>query len=249
MRQKLINQGKTNSYFIYAIGEIALIVIGILIALAIDNNNEHKITRGTEQVYLVGLKKEFEISKIKLQNLIKVNNDNYKGAKEIVTYIDNKDSSLSEIKFSALVYNSFAYSVSFYPNNSLLNEMINSGSLKDVSNQELRTHLIDWNSRLINITHQEKDLESQREKVIDLLRKNENSIRTIFDLTDITSNELDLSKKEQHSSNLNILKSREFENNMLIFILSSKLIEKEHYLPLLEELDFIINLINKEIKK
>ena len=38
----LIKNGKLNKYFFYALGEIFLVVIGILIALQINNFNEEK---------------------------------------------------------------------------------------------------------------------------------------------------------------------------------------------------------------
>ena len=43
IRQKLLNEGKTSKYFKYAIGEIVLVVIGILIALQINNWNEQRL--------------------------------------------------------------------------------------------------------------------------------------------------------------------------------------------------------------
>jgi hypothetical protein len=42
IRQNLLNEGKTSKYFKYAIGEIVLVVIGILIALSINNWNEQR---------------------------------------------------------------------------------------------------------------------------------------------------------------------------------------------------------------
>lgn len=42
IRQKLLTQNKVTQYLIYAIGEIFLVVIGILIALQINNWNEEK---------------------------------------------------------------------------------------------------------------------------------------------------------------------------------------------------------------
>jgi hypothetical protein len=42
IRKKLLEQGKTTNYLKYAIGEIILVVIGILIALSINNWNEHR---------------------------------------------------------------------------------------------------------------------------------------------------------------------------------------------------------------
>lgn len=42
IRQQLVSEGKTAKYFKYTIGEIALVVIGILIALQINNWNEDR---------------------------------------------------------------------------------------------------------------------------------------------------------------------------------------------------------------
>ncbi|WP_298790112.1 DUF6090 family protein [uncultured Allomuricauda sp.] len=42
IRQNLFNEGKTTKYLKYAIGEIVLVVIGILIALSINNWNESR---------------------------------------------------------------------------------------------------------------------------------------------------------------------------------------------------------------
>ena len=42
IRYDLMNQSKTAKYFKYALGEIILVVIGILIALQINNWNQHQ---------------------------------------------------------------------------------------------------------------------------------------------------------------------------------------------------------------
>ena len=42
IRQNLITENKTGKYFKYAIGEILLVVIGILIAIQLNNLNETK---------------------------------------------------------------------------------------------------------------------------------------------------------------------------------------------------------------
>ncbi|OIQ36706.1 MAG: hypothetical protein BM563_10345, partial [Bacteroidetes bacterium MedPE-SWsnd-G1] len=43
IRQQLLNEGKTSKYFKYAIGEIVLVVIGILIALQINTWNQQSL--------------------------------------------------------------------------------------------------------------------------------------------------------------------------------------------------------------
>ena len=62
IRQNLIMENKTTKYFKYAIGEIILVVIGILIALSINTWNENKKSAIIEKNILVeisnGLKKD-----------------------------------------------------------------------------------------------------------------------------------------------------------------------------------------------
>ncbi len=43
IRQKMLTENKFSKYLIYAIGEIVLVVLGILIALQLNNLNEEKI--------------------------------------------------------------------------------------------------------------------------------------------------------------------------------------------------------------
>ncbi len=52
IRRHLLESNKVKSYFFYAIGEIALVVIGILIALQINNWNQDQVDRRLEKEYL-----------------------------------------------------------------------------------------------------------------------------------------------------------------------------------------------------
>ena len=52
IRRSLINENKMGKYFKYAIGEILLVVIGILIALQINNWNEHRKSLTQERKYV-----------------------------------------------------------------------------------------------------------------------------------------------------------------------------------------------------
>lgn len=52
IRHGLMNENKMGKYFKYAIGEILLVVIGILIALGVNNWNEKRKEKNKEVVYL-----------------------------------------------------------------------------------------------------------------------------------------------------------------------------------------------------
>ena len=59
IRQKLLTENKFSKYLLYAVGEIFLVVIGILIALQINNNSENYKKRQFEITILKILKKIF----------------------------------------------------------------------------------------------------------------------------------------------------------------------------------------------
>lgn len=59
IRQKLIDEGNLKRYLLYGAGEILLVVIGILIALKINNNNLKKIQKDTIHEYYTQLIPEF----------------------------------------------------------------------------------------------------------------------------------------------------------------------------------------------
>src|SRR5210317_1676767 len=60
IRQNLLTENKFSKYLLYALGEIFLVVIGILIALSINNWNEGRINKIKEQEYLEGIKTDLQ---------------------------------------------------------------------------------------------------------------------------------------------------------------------------------------------
>tara|TARA_B100000497_G_C7596238_1_gene358459 strand:+ start:123 stop:848 length:726 start_codon:yes stop_codon:yes gene_type:complete len=62
IRQKLLSEGKNGKYLKYAIGEILLVIIGILIALQINNWNEWEKDRKKEQKILIQIENNVEES-------------------------------------------------------------------------------------------------------------------------------------------------------------------------------------------
>jgi hypothetical protein len=63
IRQNLLAEGKIGKYTKYAIGEIILVVLGILIALQLNNLNDERKTENLRQVYYKQLLQDFENDK------------------------------------------------------------------------------------------------------------------------------------------------------------------------------------------
>ncbi|MBM1104513.1 hypothetical protein JQC67_00040 [Aurantibacter crassamenti] len=68
IRQQLLSENKFSKYLLYAIGEIILVVIGILIALSINNWNEGRKLENDRLKLMRDLKKELLINKASLDN-------------------------------------------------------------------------------------------------------------------------------------------------------------------------------------
>lgn len=62
IRGKLLKEGKVRTYLFYAIGEILLVVIGILIAFQIDNWNEDRVKRNQELKVLTQIHADLSVN-------------------------------------------------------------------------------------------------------------------------------------------------------------------------------------------
>lgn len=60
IRQKLLQEGKVINYLKYAIGEILLVVIGILIALEVNNANQKRLDNIRRNEYIIRIKGDIE---------------------------------------------------------------------------------------------------------------------------------------------------------------------------------------------
>jgi len=72
LRQKLLMENKTSKYFQYAFGEIVLVVVGILIALQINNWNESRKTQKRETKILAEINSNLEENMINLESDIQL---------------------------------------------------------------------------------------------------------------------------------------------------------------------------------
>lgn len=73
-RQRLVTENKFSKYLIYAIGEIVLVVIGILIALGINNWNEGRKNEMLEQKYIQELKVDLRKDSTSIRTLLTQSN-------------------------------------------------------------------------------------------------------------------------------------------------------------------------------
>jgi len=90
IRRRLLSQNNFTSYLLYAIGEILLVVVGILIALQINNWNINRTNRITEYKLLEELKSNLIINSDRLQEQVATEKKCFNSSKIIVKHLDNK---------------------------------------------------------------------------------------------------------------------------------------------------------------
>ena len=73
VRQKLLSEYKFSKYFLYAIGEIILVVIGIFIALQINYSNRQALKLETKYLTEIKNKLTFDLKAIQFKNAIVTN--------------------------------------------------------------------------------------------------------------------------------------------------------------------------------
>ncbi|MBT8269886.1 MAG: hypothetical protein KJN59_11755 [Bacteroidia bacterium] len=230
-----MSESKKSQYLKYAIGEIFLVVIGILIALQINNWNESRKLEKKETIYLNGLKADLEQSVKALNRVIKKTTRVSKGADTLAGMIKNHGSELSAVQIDSLTSNSSGFTV-FMPSEGVINDIIGSGKLDMIQNDGLRSKIASWEADLRMIREFEKlsknavdNYTEHSDQYFDLV--NEKFGRTLF-----------LEPKREEFLNDNI-----FTNHLAdIYRLSTVL--NNLYLDKSSELDSLITIIDSELE-
>jgi hypothetical protein len=210
IRKNLLNEGKISKYFKYAIGEIVLVVIGILIALQINNWNNELGNKRDEQRIVKNLNFEFKKNRISLQEYIKHHKEILSSAKNIMNLIGEPKEILNNHNIDSLLAQTLDY-WSYKPSQAVVLDLISSGKLNLISSDSLRLQLFEWSSKLEE--NQESYLtmdEISQNLVLPYLTKNA-SMKNIDNYGILLWNK---KTKLHHDDNYNMFQELEFENVM-----------------------------------
>lgn len=142
IRQKLVEQNRASKYLLYALGEIILVVIGILIALQINNWNENRKDNLQEAVFIKQLKEDLtqtnnELDEIKAFFLKRAL------AAQTVIHSYWQDKPLQD----SLLYNfgEVLQNLKYNPILGTAKSLINSGNIELIKSEKLKTAIINYN--------------------------------------------------------------------------------------------------------
>lgn len=144
IRYRLAQDNKFLQYSRYAIGEIILVVIGILIALYINNWNQERIKRQKEIVYLTEIKKNLVKDTIQINNVLAFNRSKRTAIIETFQIFEKAPANGFNLSdFGAKMNTLSQYSV-FSPLRTTFNNLLDVEGIDIISNLELRTKLSDY---------------------------------------------------------------------------------------------------------
>jgi len=246
IRQNLLMENKTGKYFKYAIGEIILVVIGILIALQINNWNEKRKIQSNQENYLTLLKTEAENNLKEIRNT--KNEVSEMNMTQIVLYnlINIKQDTVTEKHLSESLFRIVSGFYKFKYENSALSDLKSSGNLKNVLNDSLRKYLIALEPLVIEVQIQEDAVIDSRDKVRNYINEN-GSLKVIIDQSE-EEERLGLPKlSKSKKTNIDLLGQVEFENILILYIGVTNRIISTQYPEMENHLIKIIDIIDKEL--
>lgn len=205
IRRRLIRENRFTRYFIYAIGEIILVVIGILIALQVNNWNENRKLDVAEIGYLNSIQEDI-YKDIQAQDsitpILKSKLEKLKELDEELKKID-RDSNYEKALFS------YAESIGypeFISNDHTLETLKSSGNIEAISDKKLRRQILDYRDQ-VEIYERHQKLVG--EMMLDFLTE-----KNIFNLNALTNDTL---RKNLSLRNVEKIKINTFSNHALIY--------------------------------
>lgn len=157
LRQNLLAQNRVTRYLLYALGEIVLVVIGILIALSINTWNEDRTERTLETNYLRGILENLEGDLAELERLIADDSLSLDGYTTLVRAFTDATPrsdpySLIETIFRIQLINAFE------GNSIVFDDLKSSGRTHLIRSDTLRHHLLRYYNQSDVLFASEKEL-------------------------------------------------------------------------------------------
>ena len=147
IRQRLLTDNKFSKYLLYAVGEILLVVVGILIAFQVDNWHESKLLSRQEKVLLENLKSEFELNLKTLEEVKSKNQKLYRSAIELQSLIGKGVAVIAKHNTDSLLFNTLLIT-DYQPNQFVLSQIKTGEKLEIIKSEELKRLLYEWDKAL-----------------------------------------------------------------------------------------------------
>lgn len=137
----MLTESKFSKYILYAIGEIFLVVIGILIALGINNWNQENKDLKLSKEYLSRIHRDIVQDTINFREIINYNKNLRSDIKGMLVTLYSEIDKKEEVQKMSTIYDNALNQV-FSPNDNSYKGIVNSGALQMIQNLELKEAIV-----------------------------------------------------------------------------------------------------------
>ena len=244
IRQNLLAEGKTGKYINYAIGEIVLVVIGILIALSINNWNESRKNKLTESEYYCKLLADFELDRQNIAVLYEESEHKIEISKRLLLELNNKN------KDKSYLLNNYLQGLrtnAFVSSKVAMTDIVSSGKLNLLTNDSLKNDLLRYYGELDKLLYQ---LEINRSKSIERVFLYDDHLQFGGQYFEYVEKSLGKEILKTLPSNNWHLDSeskyyKQFQNDLVFFVTMSER-EKQHFDNILKAMESTYNQLKRE---
>jgi len=148
IRQNLLSEGKAGKYLKYAIGEIILVVIGILIALSINNWNETRKQSELEKEFITSVKNDLKQDKAFIQLIIEIIKPRIEAYETLNSDLPNLYAN-DKKSLDSIFFNYFKSQRTFYPISGSYESAVSGNQITVFRNKKLIQKII----KLYNSTY------------------------------------------------------------------------------------------------
>jgi len=144
IRQRLISENRFSKYLMYAVGEIFLVVIGILLALQVNNWSQKRFELGLETEYMERLKKDLKEDILRFRNYQNSSLSIKRDVLELLSSATDVEDIISNPLINGENLSISAYSGLPETQSTTYEELKNSGGIRLIRNQDIRLILDDY---------------------------------------------------------------------------------------------------------
>lgn len=220
IRKTLLMENKTSKYLKYAIGEIVLVVIGILIALQINNWNLKRLDHEKQRKYLFEISNNLKSDLLNIESVLGFNTGKDSVITETFQLLDVKNTIPGAQIFGPRLDTLGSYD-KFYPNDLGFKNLISADNISLIENDSLRKLLLEYYSFDFE-TGVQKRAEELTRKFVDyilpkIMTKEHLLNRNNVELNLPTNDEIQLKNDPQLVANLELMQVvARFQNDLLI---------------------------------
>jgi len=237
--KKLIELIKKINYK-HFVSELLIVVVGILIAVSLNSWREANADKNHEQFYLKSLKTDFEQSLTSLKEIYNQNLQSDSSVKRLIVVVGNNGSNVGPDSAKKLFSHLFGFN-RFVPASGTYNEIISTGSLQILRNDELRIALASWDDMILR-NRQLEDVMFWQYHLINIPYLNKHV--SLLDFAD--RYKLSLPGRRDRTDYKKLFTDTEFEN--ILLNRGGALRETNEYIKIMiDQVKHIIDLINKNI--